>query len=96
MIVGRLKGYLSQNSLFDETSFLIIKRDRVVPKREIVELIDLVVKGSKSYLIFHFLGTFSEVKPLLKPFSRDGAVWVRLFKPNMRDMLYMLEVRAKD
>jgi len=32
-----------------------------------VELIDLVVKGSKSYLIFHFLGTFSEVKPLLKP-----------------------------
>ena len=90
------KSYLSQISLFGGTNLLIIKRDKKIPKRELDTLIELVSKSSGNYLIFYFQGKAKDAKSMQKSFSsKKGAVWVRLFKPNMRESIELLNKRAK-
>jgi len=92
-----IRDKLSQASLFGDINFILIKRDKRVAKGEIDKLIDLTLKSDSNYLIFHFLGSFSEIKPLLKSFNIDNrAVWVRFFKPSLDEMVYRLKIKSKD
>ncbi len=90
------KSYLSQTSLFGEINLLIIKRDKKIPKRELDTLVDLVYKNSNNYLILHFQGKDRDAKSMHSSFtSKKGAVWVRLFKPDMRESIELLTQRAR-
>ncbi len=91
------KSYLSQISLFGSTNLLIIKRDKKIPKRELDTLIELVSKSSDNYLIFYFQGKAKDAKSMQSSFSsKNGAVWVRLFAPNIVESIEILNKRAKN
>ena len=90
------KLYLSQTSLFGGINLLIIKRDKKIPKRELDTLIELVSKSSSNYLIFYFQGRVKDAKSMQSSFSsKKGAIWVRLFAPNMKESIGLLNKRAK-
>jgi len=92
----RAKGYLSQTSLFGGTNLLIIKRDKKVPKKELDKLIELVAKSPDNFLLFEYQGKANDAKSLQSSFSpKKGANWLRLFEPNIRESLDMLQKRAK-
>ncbi len=90
------KSYLSQISLFASgTNLLIIKRDKKIPKRELDTLIELVSKSSNNYLIFYFQGKAKDAKSMQSSFtSKNGAVWVRLFAPNIKESIELLSKEA--
>jgi len=90
------KGYLSQSSLFGGTNLLIIKRDKKIPKKELDALIELVGKNPDNFLLFHYKGVASNAKTLQTSFSpKKGANWVRLFEPNKRESIELLQRKAK-
>jgi len=92
-----IKNNLSQSSLFGDTNFIIIKRDKRVSKTEMEKLIDLTLKSDNNYLIFHFLGGYLDIKPLLKSFDIDNrAIWVRFFKPTNNEIISILEEKARE
>jgi DNA polymerase-3 subunit delta len=89
------KGYLSQSSLFGGINLLIIKRDKKIPKKELDMLIELVGKNPDNFLLFHYQGTASSAKTLQNSFSpKKGANWVRLFEPNKRESIELLQRKA--
>ncbi|NEW60289.1 hypothetical protein GSY74_03245, partial [Sulfurovum sp. bin170] len=89
------KAYLSQNSLFGGTNLLIIKRDKKIPKKELDTLIELVNKNADNYLIFEYQGQAKDAKSLQNSFSpKKGANWLRLFEPNMRESIEILQKKA--
>ena len=91
------KSFLSQSSLFGDRNILIIKTDKTIPKKELDILIDLVNKNSTNYFIFQFFGDDSKAKNIAKAFSpKKGANFVRFFKPNQGEAIYMLQNRAKE
>ena len=91
------KSYLSQISLFGGINLLIIKRDKKIPKRELDTLIELVSKSSDNYLIFYFQGKAKDAKSMQSSFSsKKGAIWVRLFAPNIVESIELLNKRAKN
>jgi DNA polymerase-3 subunit delta len=90
------KTYLSQISLFGGTNLLIIKRDKKIPKRELDTLIELVNKHSSNYLLFQYLGQAKDAKSLQKAFSpKKGANWLRVFEPNIRENIEILQKKAQ-
>lgn len=90
------KSYLSQTSLFGGINLLIIKRDKKIPKRELDTLIDLVYKSDNNYLIFYFQGVAKDAKSMHRSFiSKKGAVWVRIFEPNIEESIYLLSKKAR-
>ncbi len=61
------------------------------------KLIDLTLKSDNNYLIFHFLGGYLDIKPLLKSFDIDNrAIWVRFFKPTNNETISILEEKARE
>jgi len=89
------KEYLSQSSLFGGTNLLIIKRDKKIPKKELDILIALVNKNSDNYLIFYYQGLAKDARTIQNSFSpKNNINWVRVFEPNMRDSLDMLQKKA--
>jgi len=90
------KSYLSQSSLFGGTNLLIIKRDKKIPKKELDTLIELVNKSSDNYLLFYYQGSPKDAKSLQNSFSpKKGANWVRLFEPNLKESLDVLQKKAQ-
>jgi DNA polymerase-3 subunit delta len=90
------KSYLSQSSLFGGTNLLLIKRDKKIPKKELDILIELINKNSSNYLIFYYQGTSKDAKTLQKSFvPKDTTNWVRLFEPNIRESLEILQKKAR-
>ena len=93
----RAKAYLSQSSLFGGTNLLIIKRDKKIPKKELDVLVELVGKNSDNFLLFHYTGTATNAKSLQNSFSpKKGANWLRLFEPNIRESIEILQRKAKN
>ncbi len=91
------KAYLSQSSLFGGTNLLIIKREKKIPKKELDVLVELVGKKSENFLLFHYTGTATNAKSLQTSFSpKKGANWVRLFEPNHRESIEMLQKKAQN
>ncbi len=93
----RAKAYLSQSSLFGGTNLLIVKRDKKIPKKELDVLVELVGKNSDNFLLFHYTGTATNAKSLQNSFSpKKGANWLRLFEPNTRESIEILQRKAKN
>lgn len=91
------KNYLSQSSLFGGINLLIIKREKKIAKQELDELIALVGKNPDNFLLFHYQGTASNAKTLQNAFSpKKGANWLRLFEPNIRESIELLQRKAKN
>jgi len=89
------KSYLSQSSLFGGTNLLLIKRDKKIPKKELDILIELVNKSSDNYLLFYYQGASKDAKSIEKSFSpKNSANWVRVFEPNIKDSLNILQKKA--
>lgn len=94
--VDRAKAYLSQSSLFGGTNLLIIKREKKIPKKELDVLVELVGKNSENFLLFHYTGTATNAKSLQSSFTpKKGANWLRLFEPNIRESIEMLQKKAQ-
>ncbi|KIM06508.1 MAG: DNA polymerase III subunit delta [Sulfurovum sp. FS06-10] len=92
----KAKAYLSQSSLFGGTNLLVIKREKKIPKKELDTLIELVNKNSDNYLLFNHQGNATDSKTLQNSFSpKNGANWVRLFEPNIKESLAMLQKKAQ-
>ena len=93
----RAKAYLSQSSLFGGTNLLIIKREKKIPKKELDILVELVGKSSENFFLFHYQGSATNAKSLQNSFSpKKGANWVRLFEPNIRESIEILQRKAKN
>ncbi|CAA6802616.1 MAG: FIG00469794: hypothetical protein [uncultured Sulfurovum sp.] len=91
----RAKAYLSQSSLFGGTNLLIIKREKKIPKKELDVLVELVGKSSENFLLFHYQGTETNAKSLQSSFTpKKGANWLRLFEPNIRESIELLQKKA--
>ena len=92
----RAKAYLSQSSLFGGTNLLIIKREKKIPKKELDILVELVAKSSENFLLFHYQGSATNAKSLQSSFSpKKGANWLRLFEPNIRESIEMLQKKSQ-
>jgi DNA polymerase-3 subunit delta len=92
----RAKAYLSQSSLFGGTNLLIIKREKKVPKNEFDILVELVGKNDENFLLFHYQGTSANAKSLQNSFSpKKRANWLRLFEPNVRESIELLQKKAQ-
>ena len=92
----RAKVYLSQSSLFGGTNLLIIKREKKIPKKELDFLVELVGKSSENFLLFHYQGSATNAKSLQSSFTpKKGANWLRLFEPNIRETIEMLQKKAQ-
>ncbi|MCF6173775.1 MAG: hypothetical protein L3J44_08365, partial [Campylobacteraceae bacterium] len=50
------KNFLSQSSLFGDRNILIIKTDKVIPKKDLDILVELSFKNSTNYLIYQYFG----------------------------------------
>ena len=93
----RAKAYLSQSSLFGGINLLIIKRDKKIPKKELDVLVELVGKSSDNFLLFEFQGTSANAKSLQSSFTpKKGANWLRLFEPNIRESIVMLQKKSQN
>jgi len=91
------KNYLSQSSLFGDINFLLIKRDKKIPKNELETLLDLVKKNSNNYLIFYYQGSTKDIKSMQSLFSpKNSANWVRFFEPNAKESINILQKRARE
>jgi len=90
------KNYLSQSSLFGGVNLLIIKSSKKIPKKELDKLIELVQKSPDNYLLLEYQGTPKDAKSLQNSFSpKKGANWVRLFEPNIRESIALLQQKAQ-
>ena len=93
----RAKAYLSQSSLFGGINLLIVKSDKKIPKRELDILVELVGKSSTNFFLFHYQGSATNAKSLQNSFSpKKGANWLRLFEPNIKDGIEILQRKAKN
>ena len=93
----RAKAYLSQSSLFGGINLLIVKSDKKIPKRELDILVELVGKSSDNFFLFHYQGSATNAKSLQNSFSpKKGANWLRLFEPNIKDGIEILQRKAKN
>ncbi|CAA6812726.1 MAG: FIG00469794: hypothetical protein [uncultured Sulfurovum sp.] len=93
----RAKSYLSQSSLFGGTNLLIIKSEKKIPKKDLDILIELVGKNSDNFLLLHYKGTASNAKNMQSAFTpKKGANWLRLFEPNVRESIELLQKKSKN
>ncbi len=91
------KSFLSQSSLFGDRNILIIKTDKTILKKELDVLIELAYKNDTNHFLFQFFGDDSKAKNISKAFTpKKGANFVRFFKPNQGEAIYMLQNRAKE
>jgi len=91
------KSFLSQSSLFGDRNILIIKTDKTIPKKELDALIELANKNSTNHFLFQFFGDDSKAKNISKAFTpKKSANFVRFFKPNQGEAIFMLQNRAKE
>jgi len=93
----RAKAYLSQSSLFGGTNLLIIKREKKIPKKELDVLVELVGKNSENFFLYHYQGKAGDAKSLQNSFTpKKGANWLRLFEPNVRESIELLQKKAQN
>ncbi|MDX1808051.1 MAG: DNA polymerase III subunit delta [Sulfurospirillaceae bacterium] len=95
--IAAAKNFLSQSSLFGDRNILIIKTDVVVPKKELDVLVGLCLKNEGNFLIYQFFGDDKKAKNLEKSFTtKMHAGFVRFFRPNQGEALFMLDMAAKE
>lgn len=87
------KNHLNQSSLFGGQNIVIIKTDKVVPKKELDVLVGLCEKSDNSFLLYQYFGEANKAKNIAKSFKKN---FVRFFKPNPSEALALLHVKAKE
>ncbi len=91
------KNFLSQSSLFGDRNILIIKTDKTITKKELDILVELAHKNSTNHFLFQFFGDDSKAKNIAKAFTvKKSANFVRFFKPNQGEAIFLLQSRAKE
>ena len=91
------KNFLSQSSLFGDRNILIIKTDKTITKKELDILVELAHKNSTNHFLFQFFGDDSKAKNIAKAFTvKKSANFVRFFKPNQGEAIFLLQNRAKE
>ncbi len=91
------KNFLSQSSLFGDRNILVLKTDKTIAKKELDTLINLCFKNETNHFVFQFFGDDSKAKNISKAFTpKKSANFVRFFKPNQGEAIYMLQNRAKE
>ena len=94
---GQAQAILSQTSLFGGTNLLIVRHDKKIPKKELDTLVELANKNSENYFLHVFSGTDKEARDMQSSFSeKSGGIWVRLFTPNLREGIAVLERKARE
>lgn len=90
------KAFLSQTSLFGDTNLLLIKRDKKIPKKELEILIALANKNNDNYFIYVYEGLPKDAKSMQSAFSeKKSAIWLRVFEPNIRDGIVLLQEKSQ-
>lgn len=90
------KDKLLQSSLFASNNILIIKLDKKLDKKQVVDLIEACNTNQDSKVIFACLGD-SEFKTMGGYFTQKlNAVSVRMFSPFPNEAIRLLETKAKE
>ncbi len=87
------KSHLGQSSLFGGQNIVIVKTDKVIPKKELDVLVALCNKSDNSYFLFQYFGDSKKAVNIAKAFKKN---FVRFFKPNLSEALTLLHVKAKE
>jgi DNA polymerase-3 subunit delta len=87
------KNHLSQSSLFGGKNILHVKSDKVIPKKELDNLIALCKKSDNSFFLYQYFGDQSKAKNITKSFGKD---FVRFFKANQNEALALLQMKANE
>jgi len=87
------KNHLNQSSLFGGQNIVIVKSDKVIPKKELDILIELCNKSDNSYFLYQYFGESKKAATIAKAFKKN---FVRFFKPNLSEALTLLHVKAKE
>lgn len=89
------KNHLSQSSLFGGLNILVIKTNKVIPKKELDILVSLCQKNDDSFLLFQYFGDSKKATNITKSFGKkSGGDFVRFFKPNMGEAISLLSQKA--
>jgi DNA polymerase-3 subunit delta len=86
------KSLLSQNSLFGETSLLIIETEKKLDNKQLKELILRASKSQNNYFLYLYFG--DDFKASFKSFQPENGVssdFVRFFKMNYEDIWIFLK-----
>jgi len=86
------KNQLNQSSLFGGQNIIVIKNDKMIPKKELDILIGLCEKCDNSFLIFQYFGDSKKAATIAKAFKKN---FVRFFKPNLNEALAFLHLKAR-
>ena len=91
------KGYLSQSSLFGGINFLLVRKDKKIPKKELDVLVALANKNEDNYFIYGYAGAAKDARSMQAAFTdKKGGVWVRFFEPNVREGVIVLQQKAQE
>ncbi|NOX16573.1 MAG: DNA polymerase III subunit delta [Epsilonproteobacteria bacterium] len=91
------QNFLSQSSLFGDRNILIVKTDKVIPKKELDVLVELSFKNSTNHFIYQYFGDDKKARSIAKSFTpKKSANFVRFFKLNQGEAIYLLDTLAKD
>ena len=89
----KAKEFLSQSSLFGNANILIVKRDKIIPKKELDMLINICNKSNNSYFLYQFVADDKYMEESKKSFGNN---FVRFFKPNNNEIFYIVKQEAKE
>lgn len=88
------KAHLSQPSLFGDTSILIIKAHKKVPKKELDTLFALCEQNSQNIFVYAYFGEdYSYYKDAYK---KQNVMNVRFFNPPTNEALSILKLRSNE
>jgi len=90
------KNFLSQSSLFGDRNVLIIKTDKVIPKKELDILIELSFKNASNHFLYQYFGEDSKARNIAKAFvPKKNANFVRFFKMKQGEAVHLLDTLSK-
>jgi DNA polymerase-3 subunit delta len=90
------KNFLSQSSLFGDRNILIIKTDKVIPKKELDVLVNLSFKNETNHFLYQYFGDESKARNIAKAFTpKKNANFVRFFKMNQGEAVHLLDTLSK-
>jgi len=87
------KNHLAQSSLFGGQNIVVLKNDKAIAKKELDILVELCEKNDNSFLLFQYFGDAKKAANIAKSFKKN---FVRFFKPNLREALNLLHVKARE
>jgi DNA polymerase-3 subunit delta len=92
-LFDQVKTYLYQPSLFASKSIVVVKSDKVLPKKDLQEFITLVLKHPENYFIYAYFG--EDFKKVQSNFgAKKTTVSLRLFHPFEGEAINWLNTQA--